>query len=286
MGRIKAYYHLTKPGIIYGNLMTTVAGFLLASKGSIDLGLFVAVSVGTAFGMASGCVFNNYIDRGIDAKMKRTQKRALVSGIISGRNALIYGSVLGLSSFTILALFTNKLVVGAGIVAVFFYVILYGIAKRKSSLGTVVGSVPGALPPVAGYLAVTNSLDLGALLLFLIMVIWQMPHFYAISVFRIKDYAAAALPVLSVKKGIRVAKMYIMLYIIAYLAVTPLLTLLGYTGFTYLLVMGLVGLAWFWKGVENFDVGDGAAWARKMFGFSLIVLLTFSFMISVDTWLP
>ncbi len=283
---LKTYYHLTKPGIIYGNLMTTVAGFLLASKGDINPGLLLATGVGTALGMASGCVFNNYIDRGIDAKMKRTQRRALPSGTISGRAALIYASVLGLLSFTTLAVFTNKLVLAAGVIAVFFYVVLYGIAKRKSSLGTVVGSVPGALPPVAGYLAVTNNLDGGALLLFLIMVIWQMPHFYAISVFRMKDYAAAQLPVLSVKKGVKTTKNYIMVYIVAYLLAAPLLTLLSYTGFTYMLVMGVAGLVWFWKGVQGFTADNDTAWARKMFGFSLIVLLAWSFMLSVDVWLP
>lgn len=283
---LKTYYHLTKPGIIYGNLMTTVAGFLFASRGDINPGLLLAAGVGTALGMASGCVFNNYIDRGIDAKMKRTEKRAIPSGAISGRAALIYASVLGILSFTILALFTNKLVVVAGLIAVFFYVVLYGIAKRKSSWGTVVGSVPGALPPVAGYLAVTNNLDGGALLLFLVMVVWQMPHFYSISIFRMKDYAAAQLPVLSVKKGVKTTKLYIMLYIVAYLLVAPLLTLLSYTGFTYMLVMGVVGLAWFWKGVQDYTAVDSTAWARKMFGFSLLVLLTWSFMLSVDVWLP
>lgn len=283
---LKTYYHLTKPGIIYGNLLTTLAGFFLASKGNVDLGLMLAVASGTALGMASGCVFNNYIDRGIDKKMARTRKRALVSGEISGRSALIFGSVLGLLSFTILSLFTNALVVAAGIIAVFFYVVLYGIAKRKSSLGTVVGSVPGALPPVAGYLAVTNNFDLGALLVFLIMVLWQMPHFFAIAIFRFKDYSAAGLPVLPVKKGMKTTKIYILLYIIAYILAVPLLTFFGYTGYTYFIVMTLLGLLWLWKGVKGFGVDNDAAWARKMFGFSLIVLLGFSLTLSVDIWLP
>lgn len=284
--KLKTYYYLTKPGIIYGNLLSTVAGFFLASKGHIDFGLFLAATSGTALGMASGCVFNNYIDRGIDAKMKRTQRRALPAGSVSGKAALIYATVLGSLSFAILALFTNMLVVAAGAVAVFFYVVLYGIAKRQSPLGTVVGSVPGALPPVAGYLAVTGSLDLGVLLVFLIMVIWQMPHFYAIAIFRLKDYTAAGLPVLPAKRGIKTTKIYIMLYILAYLAVIPLLTLLDYTGYTYLLVMGAIAIFWFWKGIQGYGATDSTAWARKMFGVSLIVLLAFSFMLSVDAWLP
>lgn len=286
LSQLKAYYFLAKPGIVYGNLLTTLAGFFLASKGNIHFGLLLAAASGTALAMASGCVFNNYIDRNIDKKMARTQKRALVSGMISGRNALIYGTVLGIASFTILTLFTNTLVVVAGIIAVVFYVVLYGIAKRKSPLGTVVGSVPGALPPLAGYLAVTNHLDLGALLVFLIMAIWQMPHFYAISIFRMKDYAAAGLPVLSVKRGIKTTKLYILLYVLAYAATAPLLTIFGYTGYVYLAVMGALGLLWIWKGVDGFNTADSAAWAGKMFGFSLIVLLAFSVALSVDAWLP
>lgn len=284
--KIKTYYRLTKPGIIYGNLLTTLAGFFLASRGDVDFWLLVAAASGTGLVMASGCVFNNYIDRGIDAKMRRTQKRATVTGDISGRNALIFGAVLGALGFAVLALFTNTLVVMSGLIAIFFYVVLYGIAKRASSLGTVVGSVPGALPPVAGYLAVSNSLDTGALVIFLIMAIWQMPHFYAISIFRLKDYAAAGLPVLSVKRGVKTTKLYIMLYIAAYIAVIPLLTILGYTGYAYLAVMGGIGVFWFWKGVSGFAATDSTAWARKMFGVSLIVLLTFSFILSVDVWLP
>lgn len=283
---LKAYYYLTKPGIIYGNLLSTLAGFFLASKGDIDFWLLVAVALGTGFGIASACVFNNYIDRDIDKRMERTKKRALASGAISGTAALVYGTVLGALSFATLALFTNWLVVVAGLVGGLFYLVFYGIAKRMSSFGTIVGSIPGAIPPVAGYLAVTNEFDTGALLLFLIMAVWQMPHFYAISIFRLKDYTAAGLPVMAVKHGVKATKLYIMAYIVAYMAVVPLLTLLGYTGYAYLTVMGAIALYWFWKGIQGFGSSDGVAWARKMFGVSLLVLLTFSFMLSVDAWIP
>lgn len=283
---LKTYYRLTKPGIIYGNLIVTAGGFLLATRGHIDLLLFLAVMSGTALVIASGCVFNNYIDRDIDKKMARTQKRALVTGAVSGRSAILYASTLAVFGFVILVMGTNILALAMGAIGLFFYVIVYGITKRMSTLGTVVGSVPGATPPVAGYLAVTNEFDAGALLLFLIMAVWQMPHFYAIAIFRLKDYAAAGIPVLSVKKGIKLTKTYIMLYIAAYLGVVPLLTFLGYTGYTFLVVMGAVSVMWFWKGVGGFNARDDAAWARKMFGFSLIVLLSFACTLSVDVWLP
>ena len=283
---LKAYYHLTKPGIIYGNLLTTLGGFFLASKGHINVWLLLAVTSGTALGIASACVFNNYIDRGIDKKMERTRKRALASGAISGTNALIYGVALGTVGFTILTLFTNLLVVTTGLIGVVFYLIFYGLAKRTTSLSTIVGSIPGATPPVAGYLAVTNHLDSGALLLFLIMAIWQMPHFYSIAIFRLKDYAAAGLPVLPVKKGVRIAKLYIVSYIAVYLAVVPWLTILGYTGYSYLVVMSILGSIWLVKALTGFRMADHARWARRLFGFSLIVLLAFSVMISAEMVLP
>ena len=106
---LRAYYALTKPGIIYGNLVTTAAGFFLASKGVMNIGLFVAIMAGTSLVIASACVFNNYIDRDIDVVMERTKQRALVAGTISGARALIFGSALGLLGGLVLIRYTNWL---------------------------------------------------------------------------------------------------------------------------------------------------------------------------------
>ena len=283
---LKAYYRLTKPGIIYGNAITVVAGFLLASKGHVDVALLLATLVGVSLVIASGCVFNNYIDRGIDSKMTRTKKRALVTGDISGQNALIYATLLGLVGFVLLGVFVNTLTVLLGIFALLVYVILYGISKRASVHGTLVGSVAGAMPIVAGYAAVTNSLDTGAWLLFLVLAVWQMPHFYAIATYRKKDYASAGLPVLTVKLGNRPAKVQIVTYIVMFLLAVTLLTLYGYTGVAYLVVTLLAGLAWLRLALLGFSAKDDNKWARKLFGFSLLVLLIFSFMISINNFLP
>ncbi len=283
---LKAYYHLTKPGIIYGNLLSAIAGFFLASKGHIDFWLLLATLLGTALVIGSGCVLNNYIDRDIDVKMERTKKRALVRGIISGRNALLYAGALGIVGFLILSLFTNAWVVAMGLIGILFYVVLYGIAKRRSFLGTIVGTVPGATPIVAGYLAVNNHFDGGALLLFLIMAVWQLPHFYAIAIFRLKDYLAAGLPVLPAKKGIPQTKLHILLCIILYICTAPLLTAFGYTGYSYLFAMTAVSVVWLWKSLQGTRTQDATVWARGMFGFSLVVLLTFSAMLVIDHWLP
>lgn len=286
MEKVKEYYELTKPGIVYGNALTVIAGFLLASKGHVNFWLLLATVVGISLVIASACVFNNYIDRDIDKKMSRTKKRALASGLISGSAALVYGTILGVVGFGILALYTNALTVWIGLFATAMYVVVYGIAKRRSPSGTVVGSVSGALPPVIGYVAVTNTLDLGALLLFLILTVWQMPHFYAIAIYRHKEYAAAGIPVLPVKKGMRATKRQIIAYIIGFIIAAMLLNIFHYTGIMYAVVMLALGGVWLVKGLKGLHHNDDVAWAREMFFFSLIVLTVFCILLSVDVFLP
>jgi len=279
----KTYYELTKPGIIYGNMLTTIGGFLLASKGDVDLWLLVATLAGTALIIASGCVFNNYIDRGIDAKMDRTKKRATVSGLVSARAAITYATVLGVLGAIILTVFVNLLVLAIGLTGLFFYVVVYGWAKRRSVYGTLVGSIPGATPPVAGYCAVTGNLDLGAFLLFLILVTWQMPHFYAIAMYRLKDYKAAGLPVWPAVKGLKSTKIQILGFILAFTLAVSLLTIYDYAGWVFLVVMAVLGLTWFAKGIKGFQASNNTVWARQMFLFSLIVMLSLSVMLSVNS---
>jgi protoheme IX farnesyltransferase len=282
----KAYFWLTKPGIIMGNLISATGGFLFASRGDIDWGLLLATLTGTGLVIASGCVFNNYIDRGIDAKMARTRWRASVKGSISLSRGIAFGAVLGIAGFALLALFTNALTVGVGFLGYFFYLVMYSIWKRRSTMGTVVGSVSGATPILAGYVAVANSLDTAGLLLFAIMVLWQMPHFYAIAMYRHNDYAAAGLPVMPVKKGDAITKQYILLYIAAFTAAVCALTTLGYAGVTCLGIMGVMCFAWLWKGLKGASTTTDVGWAKEMFRFSLKVMMVFALMISIDTYLP
>jgi len=282
---LKAYYYLAKPGIIYGNLITAAAGFLLAAKLDVDWWLLLALLGGTTGVIGSACVFNNIMDRDIDSRMARTKKRALASGKISPLAALIYGKILGVAGFLVLAIFTNWLVFGIEFVALIFYVFIYGWAKRTTSFSTLVGTVPGAAPPVAGYCAVTNHLDGGALILFLILVFWQMPHFYGIALYRYKDYKAAKLPVMSVSHGALSTKIQTLGYIVAFLAAIAALKIFGYAGYAYLVVVGLLGLAWLGLGLRDFNSEDDARWGRKIFLFSLIVNVGFSIMIGADALL-
>lgn len=285
--RISLYYSLTKPGVLYGNALSALAGFLFASQGHVDFGLFIALCLGTTLVIASACVLNNYLDQDIDQKMERTKKRALVQGEISERNAVLFSIALGIVGMAILILFTNMLVVAIGFIGFFDYVVFYGmLSKRRSIHGTLVGSISGATPILAGYCAVSGTLDIGAILVFLVLFLWQMPEFYSISVYRMKEYKAAGLPVMSVIKGIKNTKIQILIYTFLFVVSTLLLWLFGYTSTSYLVVMGALGFYWLWLGLQGLQAASGDEWARKMFRFSLIILLAFCAVISIDVWLP
>jgi len=284
--RIKVYYKLAKPGIIYGNAITAIGGFFLAERGHFNLILFIAMLLGISLVMASGCVFNNYIDKDIDALMARTKKRALVSGDVSPRSAITYASILGLLGSLILWWGTNLLTLGIALFGLFAYVVLYGVGKRRSVHGTLIGSISGAIPPVVGYCAVVNRFDGGALLLFLIVAIWQMPHFYAIAMYRLNDYAAASIPVLPIKKGMQATKVQILVYIVLFTVVAALLSVCGYVNYIYLGVMATLSLAWVWQGLKTFKTSSDPVWGRSMFRFSLVIITVFSIMIAVGPILP
>ncbi len=288
MERLKLYYRLVKPGIVYSNVMATAAGFLLAFAQVYEFKwlAFIGVIFGTMFVIASACVLNNHIDRSIDTKMARTRKRATAAGKISSRAALVYTALLGIVGFGVLIIFTNTLTVMLGVLAYISYIVLYGIAKRTTVHGTLVGAISGGLPPVAGYTALTNQFDIAAILLFFVLVAWQMPHFYAIAMRRRADYASAGIPVLPVVKGMRVTKVHIIIYVALYIVVNSLFTVTGYTGYLFLVVMTIVGVVWLVKGIRGFKVETDEKWALKMFVFSLFVLLLQCFMLSVGGLLP
>lgn len=255
---------------------------MLASRGEISYLLFLSTVVGISFIIASGCVFNNFMDRRIDALMSRTKTRALVMGVIPIKNALVFGACLGVLGFLILFIGTNFLATLLAAAGFVFYVFVYGYFKRHSPFSTVVGSVPGAIPIVVGYCAVSNVFDIGAVLLFLAMAVWQMPHFYAISIFRHDDYKNAGLPVLSVKMGIPVTKKHVLFFVALYICLIFALGVSGTAGYVFTAVMFFLSAWWLWIGVRGLGVLDGMKWARKMFGLSLITLLIFSLMLSLD----
>lgn len=276
------YYLITKPGIILGNLITVGAGFLLASKGVIDFRLFLATLLGLAFIMASACVFNNFIDRQLDRKMSRTKNRALVQGLISSRSAIFFAIILEILGNLILYYYTNPVTVVVAGIGFGVYVLLYSLWKSRTIYGTAIGSVAGAVPPVVGYCAVSNHFDVGALILFVMLVLWQMPHFFSIAILHFEDYAAAGIPVLPIKKGMLRTKIHMVLYILCFILAAMMLTVFNYTGYVYLMVALGMGLAWLWLSVKGFQRNDDQIWGKQMFRLSLAMIGAICFAIPFD----
>jgi protoheme IX farnesyltransferase len=221
-------------------------------------------------------VYNNLLDRNIDKKMKRTSKRALVTGEVSGPVAAAYATTLVASGFLTLLLWTNLTVVTIGLIGIVDYVILYGWAKRHTPFSTLVGSISGAASVAAGSAAASHSFGAPELMLFLLLVIWQMPHFYAIALYRGSDYAAASLPVMPVIRSASTAKLRIMLYVAALLVITVLFTLWDYAGVVSLVLLGGLSLAWFVIGARSYRTLSPVKWGKQMFLISLVVNLGLS----------
>jgi protoheme IX farnesyltransferase len=285
--KIKNYLLVAKPGIIGGNLISATAGFFLASKGQLGGVSLPATLIGIALVVASGCVFNNWVDRKIDRKMMRTKNRALAQGLISLKSTLAYAAILGLSGLALLWTATNPLAVAIVLAGLVIYVGVYSLyLKRTSVYAALIGSLAGAAPPLAGYCAVTGRFDLGAVILLAIFSLWQMPHCYAIAVLRLDDYRAAAIPVLPVKQGTTAAQKHMVGYILAFMAATLMLTFGGYTGYRTSAVATGLGLSWLYLAWWGYKAKDERLWAKKLFIFSILTIFILSFMISIDFTAP
>ncbi len=278
----KTHFLLTKPGIILGNAITAAGGFALASRKQFDLCLFLAVLVGLSLIIASACVLNNFIDRNSDEKMARTKHRALVTGAMTRQHAIKFSIILGLLGTFFLAVFSSLLATAIALFGFFVYVVLYSFSKYHTVHGTLIGSIAGAIPPVVGYCSVSHHIDFGAFLLFLMIAMWQMPHFFAIAIYRLEDYAKAAIPVLPIKRGIYTTKIQMLLYLIAFILTSFMLTAFNYTGRIYLIATALLGISWLWLCIKGFNCKNDHIWARKMFLFSLVTVTTLCFIIPLS----
>lgn len=262
-----------------GNAITCGGGFALASRSEIDWSLFCLMLLGLSLIVAAGCVFNNYIDRIHDGKMERTKNRVLVKGVISPNRALDFAACLLLAGCTVLLFWVNLLTLLLSLVGFVIYLIFYSFSKYRTVHATLIGSIAGAIPPVVGYCAVYPHLDMGTLLLFLLTAVWQMPHFYAIAIYRLEEYLSASIPVLPIIKGMYKTKTQMVLYIVGFLAVALLLPLFHYVGTLYLITIVFLGLIWLGVGLNGFKSTNDKQWARKMFLCSLAVILGVCFSI-------
>lgn len=259
---------LTKPRITLLSVATAAVGLKLA-PGRAPLGLVMAVLFGTALIVGSANTLNMYLERDVDAKMARTRLRPLPAGRLRPELALWFGVLQGLVGLPILALGANALAGLLGAVALFTYVVIYTPLKRRSFLALFVGAIPGAMPPLLGWVAGTSALEAAGLALFAVVFVWQIPHFLAIAIYRRADYRAAGLKVLPNELGVPITRWVVAVGLMLQLFTTLALVPLGLGGGVYLvgaLVLGAILLAW---GVIGLVRPGDDTWARRLFVLSV-----------------
>ncbi|CAM4032218.1 heme o synthase [Bacillus manliponensis] len=269
--RIQDLKALVKIGIVNSNTLTVFTGFWLALHfngfnvmNELDTMFFTIVGAGLI--MAGSCSLNNYIDRDIDHLMERTKKRPTVTGKMKPSFVLTMGIVLLLLGFVFLLL-TTPMAAFIGLIGTFTYVVLYSLwTKRAYTLNTVVGSVSGAVPPLIGWAAIDPGLDPIAWTLFLIMFIWQIPHFLALAMKRVDEYRKAGIPMLPVVHGFDITKRQIMIWTVCLL---PLPFYMNALGVTFMVIATVLNIGWITLGFYGFRRIDDIKWSVQMFVYSL-----------------
>lgn len=251
VSRIADYAELTKPRITLMVVLTTAAGYYLGADGTIDLLVLLHALLGTGIIAAAASALNQVLERDSDARMVRTRTRPLPAGRMETQAALGFGLALAIVGSVYLALAVNLLTAAIGGATMALYVLVYTPLKRVSSLCTIVGAVPGALPPVMGWTAATGALSAEAWVLFAILFFWQLPHFLAIAWNYREDYARGGQPMLSVEdpQGGSTARQ-IVLYCMALLPVSLAPSLLHLTGSLYFYGALALGVAYLVAGVH------------------------------------
>ena len=281
-----AYLALTKPRIIELLLVTTFPAMVVAADGIPNLWLALATLVGGALAAGGANTINCYIDRDIDAIMRRTHSRPIPAGLIKPANALVFGIALSLTAFVFLTLTVNLLTACLAVSAILFYVFIYTIWLKRSTVeNIVIGGAAGAVPPLCGWAAVTNSLDAAPLLMFAIVFLWTPPHFWALAITYTSDYAAAGVPMLPVTRGAREARRRSLVYAAVTVAISLALYLTGDVGLIYLAAAAVFGAAFVWLAVQQIKLATVKA-AMTLFKYSTSYLALIFVAMVVDRLIP
>jgi len=266
------FFELTKARLSLLVLMTTLVGFLIGWQGPMDYVLLTATLFGTALCAAGAAALNQWWERDYDALMKRTSDRPLPAGRMLARDALLFGLLLCLTGLAILWIFTNIRAAFLAFATIGIYVIVYTPLKRMTTLNTLVGAIPGALPPLIGWVAARGVYQLEGSLLFMIMWFWQMPHFLAIAWMYRDEYADAGYVMLSRRdpQGY-VTSSQAFLYSLCLLIVSVLPALLFFANYWYLVGALILGIP-FCAMALRFVMRRDRTSARQLFFFSIVYL--------------
>jgi protoheme IX farnesyltransferase len=268
---VRDYITLTKPRVVSLLLVTALAGMLVAQQGWPGTGLVIAVLVGGYLAAGGANAINMWFDCDIDAEMYRTRQRPIPAGRVRPGSALAYGIVLNALAFILIATVANLLAAALTLTATLVYVFVYTMwLKRSTPQNIVIGGAAGAFPPVIGYVAVTGSLDLVALYMFMIVFFWTPPHFWALALRLNADYNRAQVPMLQVVRGRQETERQVFLYSVVLLAITLLPGLRGFG--TFYMVSVLVLGAIFVSMAVMMMRDPGTRWARRTYKYSLLYL--------------
>lgn len=277
-----AYFELTKPRVVALIVFTAVVGMLLATPGSITPQVFVCATLGISLAAGAAAAFNHVLDRRADAIMARTRARPLPSNLLSARQASLFGAALTAVAGLTLVFGVNTLTAVLTLLTLVGYSVIYTvILKPLTPQNIVIGGAAGAAPPVLGWTAITGEVTLDAMLLFLIVFTWTPPHFWALALYREKDYASANIPMLPVTHGSAYTRRQILGYSIALAAVCLLPFASGMSGPAYLigaLALNLRFVAYAWR----LHTCYSDALARKMFRFSINYLAALFALLLLD----
>jgi protoheme IX farnesyltransferase len=278
---------LTKPRIISLLLLTTVAPMFVTDRGLPSLSLIGWVVL-AGYLMAGGAnAVNMWFDRDIDRTMARTKTRPIASGRIAPAAGLLFGLALGAAAFAIFWTFVNHLAAWLALAGFAFYVLVYTLwLKRSTPQNIVIGGAAGAFPPLVGWAAMTNSIDLGAIYLFAIIFYWTPPHFWALALIKQNDYAQAGVPMLPVVKGEHRTKLQMLGYTILLLPLSLLPALSGHQGLFYAAVALLLGGRLLWYCVRLLRERGVTPTAWRMYRYSLLYLALLFVAMGIDRALP
>jgi protoheme IX farnesyltransferase len=283
---LRDLFALSKPRVSLLVMCTCAAGIYLA-PGHLPVAKVIAALLLTALTVGAANTLNCYLEKDIDARMLRTRGRPLPAGRVEPKSGLLMGLSLAIFAIPALTFILNPLTGFLGLVALVSYVGVYTPLKKVTPKALIVGAVPGAIPPLMGWTVVTGSLDLKGFWLFLLMFVWQLPHFLAITLYLHDDYARGGLRVLPVVRGEVVARRHLLLYTVLLVLVSLGFTPLRMAGGAYLAVAILLGAAFLWLALAlqrpSADPGANERRARWVFLYSIGYLTLLFMVLLMDT---
>jgi heme o synthase len=283
LARLRDYYELSKPRIIVLLLITTAAAMVMAARGLPPLGVLFWTLLGGALAAASAGAFNCVWDADIDRIMKRTQSRPIPQGRVSVRQAMLYASAAGITSFAILYFLVNPLAAVLSLAGNFYYVVIYTIwLKRTTPLNIVVGGAAGSVPPLVGWAAVTHSIGAPALGLFALIFLWTPPHFWSLALTTETDYGKARIPMFPNVYGKERTKREILYYSLLLVAASLLLYPLHVMGAFYFAGAAVLGGVFVLDALRTWREQTSTLQARKLFRYSLLYLALMCAVMVID----